>query len=172
MGNWLGHLIRRHIEPSHSILDLGCGIMQATDRIGPGHVGVDAFPAYLEKIKGAGPTILMDLKAIPIARPFLAKSYAYVLLFDVLEHLPVEWHIPIVEEAERIATRKVFVFSPEGDMKQEAWDAWGLGHNPLQAHISAVYSEDFRKRGYEVSMHTTKNADGTEGKAFLAIKDV
>lgn len=170
--NWLGHLIRRHIEPSHSILDLGCGIMGATDRIGVGHVGVDAYQPYLEKIKASGPTILMDLKAIPIARPFLAKSYAYVLLLDVLEHLPVEWHMPIVEEAERIATRKVFVYSPDGMMAQEAWDAWGLGHNPLQAHISAVYAEDFRNRGYEISLHTTENSAGTGGKAFLAIKDV
>lgn len=172
MSNWLGHLIGRDVAPSDTVLDLGCGILQATDRLGSCHLAVDCFDAYLDKIKGSGPTLKWNLRDVALGLPFPRRSYDHVLLLDVLEHLGEHYHACLLGEAEAIARKRVVVFSPDGMMPQEAWDAWGLGHNPLQAHVSAVHADAFRQRGYEVSIHSTKNDAGVEAQAFLAIKNV
>lgn len=169
MVNWLGERVVNWIAPTDTVLDLGCGNLSTTGRIKCAtHLAVDAFWPYLEAIKDSGPTMWGRLPHV--LGEFPDKSYDWVLLLDVLEHCEGEHHALIVEGAERVARKGVVVFSPEGMEKQDAWDAWGLGHNPWQEHISAVYAEDFRKRGYDIKDHTSKNHHGHECKAFLAVK--
>lgn len=166
--NWLGERVKCAIGPRDTVLDLGCGNLCTTGRLGAVHLAVDGYAAYLNAIKDSGPTLLMELPDdLPM---FPDSSYDHVLMLDVLEHLEAVDHQAMIYHAERIARKSVIVFSPEGFMEQEAWDAWGLGHNALQEHRSAVYAADFEKRGYEISWHTTKNHHGTESKAFLAIR--
>ena len=59
--NWLGNLCQKEIEASDVVLDMGCGIMQATLDTVPSYphtrlrcaelVGLDLFDNYLEVIK-------------------------------------------------------------------------------------------------------------------------
>jgi hypothetical protein len=166
--NWLGVRVSREIESSWTVLDLGCGNLVTTGRLGSVHLAVDAFRPYLDAIKASGPTLLADIA--DAVNLFPDKSYDAVLMLDVLEHLEAGRHQHMIENAERIARKRVFVFSPDGWMQQEAWDAWALGFNHLQEHRSEVHASLFEQRGYEVSRHSTQNHHGTKQEAFLAIK--
>lgn len=168
--NWLGQIVRREIEPHWTVLDLGCGNLETTGRLGIFHLAVDGFAPYLHAIKDSGPTMQGQLPGV--ASRFVEKSYDVVLLLDVLEHIHDWHHQELIEQAERIARKKILVYSPDGWMPQEAWDAWGMGHNLLQAHVSEVHAKTFEDRGYAISYHTSKNHHGTEGKTFLGIKNV
>lgn len=170
MSNWLGQLVANQIKPTDTVLDLGCGNLCTTGRLGAFHLAVDGFLPYLDAIKASGPTMQGFLPHI--GEKFPDKSYDIVLLLDVMEHLLEGDHEAVIRDAERIARKKVIVFSPDGMMAQEPWDAWGLGFNVLQEHLSAVHSDDFRKLGYGISMYATKNHAGAESNAFLAIKSV
>ena len=81
--------------PAKRVLDLGCGIMQATTDIRgtPGNegnlncrtiLGVDVFSKYLDQIKFEYPTLNIEITNTDI---FVDQSYDVVICLDVLEHL-------------------------------------------------------------------------------------
>lgn len=166
--NWLGRMVAKEIEPTDTVLDLGCGNLITTGRLGAIHLAVDAFLPYLDAIKASGPTMLSVLPGA--VHRFPDKSYDVVLLLDVIEHLPEECHEEVILGAERIARKRVMVYSPEGMMPQEAWDAWDLGYNEYQRHVSATSAGAFEPRGYAITKHTSKNDNGIQHETFLAIK--
>jgi len=166
--NWLGEVVAKEVSPDDTVLDLGCGNLSTTGRLGACHLATDAFTPYLDAIKDSGPTMEFE---IPFGLGFFRDdSFDIVLLLDVMEHCQECYHRSILFEAERIARKAVIVFSPEGMMKQEAFDCWGLGYNELQSHVSAVYASDFSKRGYEITDHETIGDNEETHDAFLAIK--
>src|SRR3990167_11074146 len=98
--NWLGELISKEITYDDSILDLGCGIMSATDELEHKILGVDIWDRYLNHIKDKFPTVKISMEE---TYRFMDKSYDVVLCLDVLEHLEYELALKIIDECKRIA---------------------------------------------------------------------
>ena len=169
--NWLGEIIQNNVDKSDTVLDLGCGIMQATTNVIEKHpspsflqklkgkkaippilnckmiVGVDIWQEYLEKNKNRYIVLNIDVMKTDI---FLDNSFDVVLSLDVLEHLPEDQCWKLLDEMQRIARKKVIVYTPkEFDPNQE--NAWGMGKNPHQLHKSIIKPVIFEKRGYRVS---------------------
>jgi len=162
--NWLGYLAQREISENDSVLDLGCGIMQATlDHI-PSYpktrlqcakiTGVDIHKPYLEWLNINYPeieTLHWDLSKIPI--PFQDKSYDIILLIDILEHLDsLEIVRNIISESNRIARKKIIVLTPKKfDPNLAATkNVWGLGPNEYQKHRLNIKIEDLENLGFKV----------------------
>jgi len=162
--NWFGKIIQNYIDPTDTVLDLGCGIMQATtDILGePGNLcckvilGVDVFQKYLDHIKYRYPTLLMDLKNTAV---FLDKSYDVVLCIDVLEHLEKMEAILLISEMERIARKLVIIYTPKDFVLNDdhVKEAWGFVNNPFQIHKSNISQEEFLGMGFKVN---TTSIDG------------
>lgn len=120
--NWVGDLIQENIEETDTILDLGCGIMQATLDIVPSYpktklkckrlLGVDIHQPYLDYLNTLGiETLNWDLRKVPI--PFKDKSFDIVLLTDILEHLDhMEYVNKLISESIRIARKKLIALTP------------------------------------------------------------
>ena len=147
--NWLGERIQKELVDSDSILDLGCGIMSATDELNNKIIGVDIWPRYLNHIKHKFPVIILSMEETD---RFLDDSFDIVFCLDVLEHLPKELALKILDECKRIARRKVIIYTPSihKDNSEAIKDAWGLGECKYQEHISVVNLEDFILSGYKV----------------------
>lgn len=147
--NWLGELISEELNPDDSILDLGCGIMSATDELNAKIIGVDVWEKYLNHIKHKFPIIRISMEETD---RFMDKSYDVVFCLDVLEHLEYNLALKILDECKRIARRKVIIYTPSihKDNSSAEEDAWGLGECKYQKHISVVKMEDFTSRGYRV----------------------
>jgi len=82
---------------------------------------------------------------------FADGSYDVVLLIDIIEHLEKKDGDVLLAHAERIARRAVFVVTPDGFSEQDGWDAWGLGHNELQAHVCGWSERELANRGYNLT---------------------
>jgi len=120
--NWVGDLIQENIEETDTVLDLGCGIMQATLDIVPSYpktilkckklFGVDIHQPYLDYLNDYGiETLKWDLRKVPY--PFQDKSFDIVILTDILEHLEnMEYVNKLIRESMRIARKKVIVLTP------------------------------------------------------------
>lgn len=148
--NWLGELVQREIQASDTVLDLGCGIMQATDGLlALSILGVDVFPKYLDHIKEKHQTVRISLDETD---RFMDKSYDVVICLDVVEHLPKELALKILDECKRICRRKAIIFTPlEFDDNTKAVEnSWDLGYNEHQKHICQITKQEFRTHGYHV----------------------
>lgn len=158
--NWLGKLIQEYVKPTDIVLDLGCGIMQATtDSLGTlgneGNLvcktilGVDVHQPYLDRIKGRYPTLRLDVRRTDV---FVDDSYDVVLCTDVLEHLPKPDALRILAEMERIARKYVIAYTPAEfhDNDEHVHEAWGMTDNEQQRHLSLVSQSEFKKFGYRI----------------------
>lgn len=151
MSNWLGELIQKEITMNDTVLDLGCGIMSATDEIKAKSIlGVDIWDKYLNHIKDKFQTVKLSMGETD---RFMDKSYDVVLCLDVLEHLPLFTALKVLDECKRIARKKVIIYTPSihKDNSPAEKDAWGLGECKYQEHICVISKDDLISRGYIIS---------------------
>jgi ubiquinone/menaquinone biosynthesis C-methylase UbiE len=172
--NWLGAIIQNHVDKTDIVLDIGCGIMQATTDVIEKHsklsfkerllgkkqippnldckmiVGIDIWKKYLEKNKHRYIVLNQDVKSTDI---FLDRSFDVVMSLDVVEHLEEKDARMLINEMERIARKKVIIYTPKEFQTNEKNEenAWDMGENPYQIHQSCLTPEFFKRRGYFVS---------------------
>ena len=150
--NWLGEVIQKNVESSDTVLDLGCGIMQATEGLVCKSVlGVDIFARYLEEIKYTHPTVQLSVEE---TGAFLDNSFDVVLCIDVLEHLEKDVAVIVLQECIRICRRTSIVYTPRvfQDNPQPKEGAWGLGDNIYQSHKCCLSKEELEATGYMVTI--------------------
>lgn len=165
--NWLGEIIQKNVDPSDTVLDLGCGIMQATNGlVCKSILGVDLFARYLEELKYEYQTLQLSVTET-IA--FLDKSYDVVICTDVIEHLDKQDALNTIKECIRICRRTAIVYTPRvfQENYQPEGGAWGLGENIYQSHKCVVTKEELEEVGYKVTIPVVEHI-----KCNLAIYNV
>jgi SAM-dependent methyltransferase len=132
-----------------SVLDVGCGDsskMQRFARRLKYSVGVDNFEPRL--LQGASASVYREYKKLnilDIGKHFEPRSFDCVMALDVIEHLKKEDGYRLLEMMERIARKKVLIFTPNGFLEQQAYDG-----NPLQVHLSGWDVDEMQSRGYRI----------------------
>ena len=140
--------LKRACVGSVKLLDIGCGDNSPIQSFSKNlySVGFDAFAPSIEasKNKGIHSAYLEGVvKDLPLH--FGVASFDTVLASDLIEHLTKEEGIKLIATMERIATKKVIIFTPVGFLPQA-----GVKNNPFQEHKSGWSVEDFKKQGYDV----------------------
>lgn len=154
--NWAKRLLvtyhaelERAVDGSRSLLDIGCG----SDS--PVHyfhhrpaklVGVDGFAESIEISRSKGihdEYFSVDLTEIDTL--FQNASFDCVLASDVIEHFPKDVGFSLIRKMEKIASKTVIIFTPNGFLPQDEH-----GGNKLQRHQSGWDVDEFRGMGYEV----------------------
>jgi len=163
--NWVGDFCQNYIEPVDSVLDLGCGIMQATMDTCPSYpktklkcgdlVGVDIYQPYLKFLRERNIQVFKaDLRC---RLPFSDKTFDVVLLLDVLEHLSLKDAAKLVEEAERVARKYIVVLTPKKFFPNEEqavsnpFPYSGLGYNLFQIHKCLISKSWLEENGFQLS---------------------
>ena len=131
-----------------SLLDVGCGpespIKTFSKRIHT--VGVDAFEANLHKSRDHqihDDYVSLDIRKLEEA--FKPDSFDCVMALDVIEHLDKAEGEKLLASMERIARKKIIVFTPNGFLPQGMYES-----NPWQVHLSGWTAEEMKQKGYEV----------------------
>ena len=149
--NWLGKLVQKEISKHDTVLDIGCGIMQAIDGLKCKSIlGIDIAMKYLDKIKNQYPTICLDVSEI---HKFPLRSYDVVLALDVLEHLAKNDVYYVINQMGCIARKKVIIYTPATfkDNRESVNDSWGMGINEYQLHRCLVSVDMLKNMGFEIS---------------------
>jgi len=159
-------LLKQLAGDCHSALDVGTGQMQSlVDVPCPVRIGLDAHRPYLEhrRVPGAIP---VNASAVELERLFVPGAVDLVQLIDVIEHFDRADADRVLEQATRVAARRVVLFTPRGEFPQEDVDHFGLGGEELQRHRSAWEPEDFEARGFRVIV--MREFHGPGNPAFVA----
>lgn len=149
--NWLGEICQNETDPTDTVLDLGCGIMQATDKLKAKSIlGVDLWDKYLDHIKTLHPTCRINMDETD---RFMDGSFDVVICLDVVEHLDKKLAIKIIDECERICRKKAIIYTPNvfKENEQPANGAWDMGENIHQKHLCLVTRNELAVRGYNVT---------------------
>lgn len=113
----------------------------------PYAVGVDIYKPSADKAKEAGvydDVYIMD--AMDIGIRFPEKSFDCVMAMDFIEHLGKDDGLKLLSVMERIAKKKIILYTPNGFLEQGP--EYG---NPWQRHLSGWSSSEMRGLGYRVS---------------------
>lgn len=132
-----------------SLLDVGCGINSPIVHISrrPAKlIGVDGFQPSIDESRRKNKHddyVCSDL--LDIDKHFEEKSFDCVMALDVVEHFPKEKGLELLDKMEKLASKRVIVFTPNGFLPQDEHSG-----NVLQKHVSCWSVEEMRQRGYQV----------------------
>lgn len=176
--------INELLSDSRTVLDVGCGVgATLAEFCCPIKIGVDAHRPYLEHAQCSDQFVKINFRAERLSELFLPNSVDSVTLIDVIEHFEKETAFEVLSQVEKIAAKKVIIFTPRGFFRQLDIDHYGLGGETYQRHRSGWEVEDLQKRGYNIiifsKFHDRRNLAFVEvyGKyaepidALLAWKD-
>jgi hypothetical protein len=143
------HELEREVVGCTTLLDVGCGkdspIKHFSSRL-TRTVGVDVFAPALEQSRGAQiHSEYHQMNVLDIGTAFGEGSFDCVLASDLVEHLDKTDGLRLLDMMERIARKKVIVFTPRGFLTQHEYE-----HNPWQEHRSGWEVDEMRARGYRV----------------------
>ncbi len=140
--------LEKAVNGCETLLDLGCGFSSPIKSFSKKLfcAGVDIHVpsvenSKVEKIHDEYHT--MDV--LDIEKNFKTGSFDCVLASEIIEHLEKEDGIRLMEMMEKIAGKRVIIFTPNGFLKQDEYD-----DNPWQIHKSGWNVKEMRDKGYEV----------------------
>jgi SAM-dependent methyltransferase len=138
--------IRSALAGCKNVLDVGCGSTSPMRFVVNAHAtGLDGYGPALEEARRNrthNDFVLGDVKRIPDLFP--NRRFDACIALDVIEHLEKQDGWLLLDHMERLATRRVVIFTPNGFIPQKSKDG------DLQEHLSGWTAEDLRSRGYRV----------------------
>ena len=138
--------IRKAFRGCASVLDVGCGKSSPLRFLSEVRLaGVDGFAPALEEAKALGTHdeyVYGDVRKID--ELFRDKKFDGCIALDLIEHLPKEDGWRLLQAMEKLATKRVVIFTPNGFLPQKS------RNGDLQEHLSGWTAEDLRPLGYEV----------------------
>lgn len=149
--------MQKQLSDCATCLDVGCGVASPTRFLNFRYrVGVDGHEPTLERARGYRTHDEYRLCNVQdIGGMFSPRQFECVVALDLIEHLTKEKGIQLLLDMERIASRKILIFTPNGFLPQHGAD------DDLQTHLSGWDAEEMQKLGYRViGMHGEKALRG------------
>ena len=138
--------LRSTLRHCQTVLDVGCGNSSPLRFLPKLHlVGLEGYAPALEEARRArthDEYFSGDVKQL--GDLFSSRRFDACVALDVIEHLQKDDGWRMLADMERLATRRVIIFTPNGFMPQRSQ------HGDLQEHFSGWTAEDMRQRGYRV----------------------
>jgi SAM-dependent methyltransferase len=149
--------LRRTLAGCHTVLDVGCGEASPLRYLPTLHLtGLDGYAPSLERARAQKTHDAFQAGDVRKVGELLAgKKFDAVVALDVIEHLTKEDGQRMLAGMERLATRRVVIFTPNGFVPQRSQNG------DLQEHLSGWEPAEMRQAGYEVlGMHGPKRMRG------------
>ena len=140
--------LKKAVGVVESLLDVGCGCDSPIESFSQNLycVGVDTFlPSIVKSKKRHIHDKYYQMDVLGISSQFKPNSFDVVLASDVIEHLEKEDGNKLISKMEKIAKKKVIIFTPNGFLKQGEFD-----NNPWQVHKSGWNIAEMESKGYKV----------------------
>lgn len=127
-----------------TVLDLGCGDGSPIRFLQADTYGIDANRRAIRSAKEKKThdnLKVMNIKKV--GRYFKPKAFDGVVALDLIEHLEKKGGFRLISDMERLAAKKVMIFTPNGFISQS-------GDSDFDKHRSGWESSEFKKLGYKV----------------------
>ena len=163
--------IRESTKNGETLLDLCCGIGLGLEGVEATEVtAVDIHQAYLDKVHERCPKAkLVCSDALSYVQKAEDKSIDVVALIDCVEHMTKEVGLSVIRHAKRIARKEVLLFTPEGYLKNEPHNAWGVeGGDEYQKHLSGWEVKEIEFEGFKL-VERADDQDSQHGEKYNAL---
>jgi hypothetical protein len=138
--------LKLFLKDCSSVLDIGCGDLSPMRFVPCAKlIGVDGYEPALNGARKLGTHDEYYLSDVTkVGELFPNRRFDACVSLDVIEHLhkPQGWSL--LEQMEKLATKRVIILTPNGFLPQKSHDG------DLQEHVSGWTPEEFRARGYQV----------------------
>ncbi|MDD5638907.1 MAG: methyltransferase domain-containing protein [Candidatus Pacebacteria bacterium] len=161
--------LERQLKGMESVLDLGCGKNSPLRNIKKDFysIGIDLSKEDIKKskkLKIHNEYRLMNV--LDIDKFFPEKSFDVIIALDLIEHLSKKEGRLLIQKMEKLARKKVIIFTPNGFVKQEA-----TTNNPFQKHKSGWDCSEMKQLGYTcIGMNGIKFIPRERGNIILKPK--
>ena len=139
--------MRKELAACRSCLDVGCGNHSFIPLLEFDYTaGVENFAPAFEDAKKAGTHnefCLADVR--DIGKHFAENQFDCCVALDVIEHLTKKDGHTLIRDMERIARKKILLFTPNGFLPQTS-----LYNNDLQEHLSGWTADEMMALGFKV----------------------
>jgi SAM-dependent methyltransferase len=171
-GNWLGKIIKEMVK-GYSILDIGCGDGRTFNPNSGIYIGIDNNDRIFT-YKPNTTKFLMKYDFSNGLIPFLDKNFDIVLLIDVIEHLEKDKAMILLKEAERIAKKKIIIYTPDGFLEQneEEGKKRDVNFDKFDIHRCGFDKQELENMGYIILVFSGDNVHNRKYDALLGVKDV
>lgn len=147
-------LLRRFMQRPKTILDIGCGdgtLMEILSQNRDWKVtGIDIYSNDVTKASSRSVYTKVyrgDLNKVVKQLIREKKKYDLVFCSQVIEHIKREKGEELLDLADKLAKKRIFMGTPRGFMQQPEMF---LNDNPHQIHLSGWFEKDFIQRGYKI----------------------
>jgi SAM-dependent methyltransferase len=139
--------MRKELADCRTCLDVGCGNTSDIPHLGFEYtVGVEYFAPALEKARQERTHNDFCCANInDLNKHFSENQFDCAVALDVVEHLTKEDGLRLLKNMERIARKKILLFTPNGFLPQD-----NLDDNPLQVHRSGWTAKEMKLLGFKV----------------------
>lgn len=145
--------VKNRIKNVDIILDVGCGIKPVNYFLPVTHICVEPFEPYVAAMPKDRRFLVFNSTWDKVLPEMAPKSVDTVFLLDVIEHIEKAEGLQLLEQAQRLASCQVIVFTPLGFYPQsydhEETDRWGFKGGYWQTHRSGWVPADF-ENGWQV----------------------
>jgi cyclopropane fatty-acyl-phospholipid synthase-like methyltransferase len=151
--------MRKELEQCSSVLDIGCGAGSPVRHLNFDYsVGVEAFaPALAAAQRDHTHTEFSSATATELDAHFSLNQFDCCVALDLIEHLTKHQGMKLIADMERIARKKILLFTPNGFLHQASHEG------DLQEHRSGWTAEEMRSLGFRViGMHGWKRLRGEQ----------
>lgn len=170
MANWLTNYVNKYLSDDENIIDFCCGNGLVSSGLRYSEItGVDVSDEYLEQYRKIVPrSKIIKMNLLDYASGKLDiknKNFDNVICLDGVEHLEKDMAINLIEKMEKLAVKRVIIFTPENASDCNAIvlnspnNAWGIKNNDhWQIHRSAFPRSYFIDNGYvAIQINKAKN---------------
>jgi len=141
------------VDKETTVLSLCCGIgIELAPLSAKSITGVDIAPQYIAELKKALPQVKGVVSdALAYIKKAKNDSFDVISLFDAIEHLTKEDGVELINECKRVARKHILLFTPEGYVRNEPHNAWGIeGADHWQQHLSGWTMDELRNLGFTI----------------------
>jgi len=139
--------LRRALADCQSVLDIGCGASPILRTIGVPHItGIDGYEPSVKEAKRLhthDDMVQGDVR--DLGRYFRPKQFDACVGLDVIEHVTKPEGLKMMQDMEKIAAKKVILFTPSGFLQQRH-----TANDDLQEHLSGWDPAEMAGYGYRV----------------------
>jgi len=142
------NVLKENLAGCDSILEVGCGANSPLGnlKLDCNKVGIDLFEPSIEKSKALKiHNEYHKLDVMEIVNFFGENSFDAVIALDLIEHLTKEDGLKLMQLMEKVAKKKIIIYTPNGFLPQGEYD-----NNPWQVHHSGWEVEEMQNYGYKV----------------------
>jgi SAM-dependent methyltransferase len=139
--------LRKALLGCDSVLDVGCGVSAKLRQLGVSNTtGFEGYqPDFKEAKRRNTHDNIIQGDARNVASYFQPKQFDACIALDVIEHFTKEDGLKLMQDMEKLATKKVIFFTPKGFLPQRH-----STDGDLQLHLSGWEPAEMKSRGYEV----------------------